>query len=153
MKLSYGIHSTPFGQCLIVLNEGKICKLSFEEHPDLDEEMIRDQKGTKKLVEEIFSNRSASAELHLEGTEFQLQVWEALMQIPRGTTTYYQEIAKRIGKPKAVRAVASAIANNPIAYIVPCHRVIRKSGHIHKYRWGADLKKALLNWERFEQPV
>jgi len=83
----------------------------------------------------------------MQGTQFQMDVWQALKDIPLGTTCSYENIAQKIGKPKAVRAVASSIAKNKIAFLIPCHRVIRKSGVLGGYRWGCTIKKALLAWE------
>ena len=77
-----------------------------------------------------------------------MKVWNELRNIPFGTTVSYQEVAKRIGEPKAVRAVASAIAENPVAMLIPCHRVIHSDGTIGEYHWGRDLKKKLIEWER-----
>ena len=85
--------------------------------------------------------------LQIKGTNFQINVWKALLNIPKGFITSYQDIAAYIGHPKAFRAVASAIAINPVAYLIPCHRVIAKSGKIHQYRWGSARKKALIGWE------
>ncbi len=82
------------------------------------------------------------------GTEFQVQVWQALRQVPPGQTVSYAELAARLGKPEAVRAVASACAANPLAVVVPCHRVIRSDGALSGYRWGAERKQSLLNRER-----
>ena len=85
--------------------------------------------------------------LLLKGTNFQINVWRALLNIPEGCVLSYQDIASHIGRPNAFRAVANAIAINPVAYLIPCHRVIAKSGKIHQYRWGSARKKALLGWE------
>lgn len=87
-------------------------------------------------------------ELCLRGTPFQLKVWAALTEIPLGSTTTYSEIAERIGKPEAVRAVATAIASNKIAMLIPCHRVIRRDGSISGFRWGIRRKKQMLDWEK-----
>ena len=85
--------------------------------------------------------------LQIKGTNFQINVWKALLNIPKGCVVSYQDIASYIGRPKAFRAVANAIAINPVAYLIPCHRVIAKSGKIHQYRWGAYRKKAMIGWE------
>jgi AraC family transcriptional regulator of adaptative response/methylated-DNA-[protein]-cysteine methyltransferase len=81
------------------------------------------------------------------GTNFQIKVWEALLRIPPGSVVSYEDIARRIRAPRAVRAVANAVAHNPVAWLIPCHRVIRKSGALGGYRWGETRKKALLAWE------
>lgn len=86
--------------------------------------------------------------LDLRGTDFQLRVWRELLNIPFGSTATYRQVAERIGEPKAVRAVATAIAQNPVAMLVPCHRVIHSDGTLGEYHWGRDLKKMLLQWEK-----
>ena len=90
--------------------------------------------------------------LHLKGTNFQINVWKALLRIPAGWVVSYQDIAVYLGQPKAFRAVAGAVALNPVGYLIPCHRVIAKSGHIHGYRWGSVRKKALVGWEAARLP-
>jgi AraC family transcriptional regulator of adaptative response/methylated-DNA-[protein]-cysteine methyltransferase len=103
------------------------------------------------VVKKIFDQDQAKPDrpfnLHLKGTNFQINVWKALLRIPEGWVACYQDIAAYIGRPKALRAVAGAIAVNPVAYLIPCHRVIAKSGKIHQYRWGAARKKAMFAWE------
>ena len=113
--------------------------------------LMRDDK-LKKLGAEIAAlwsgkKKSLSVPLVLTGTGFQMLVWSELLKIKKGTTLTYQEIAKKIGKPKAVRAVGSAVGSNPITLIVPCHRVLSKSGTKLKFGWGPDVKKKLLNAE------
>jgi AraC family transcriptional regulator of adaptative response/methylated-DNA-[protein]-cysteine methyltransferase len=85
--------------------------------------------------------------VHLQGTNFQINVWKALLRIPEGWVVSYGDIAAYLGKPTAFRAVANAVALNPVGYLIPCHRVIAKSGSIHRYRWGSVRKKAILGWE------
>jgi AraC family transcriptional regulator of adaptative response/methylated-DNA-[protein]-cysteine methyltransferase len=85
--------------------------------------------------------------LYLRGTNFQLKVWEALLDVPAGGVTTYEQVAAQIGKPKALRAVGTAVGHNPIAVLIPCHRVIRKMGEFGNYRYGPARKKALLGWE------
>jgi AraC family transcriptional regulator of adaptative response/methylated-DNA-[protein]-cysteine methyltransferase len=108
--------------------------------------MTEDHRSTESLVEPIFDlgYRGKPLSVHLRGTNFQLKVWEALLQIPAGTVTTYEGIASRIGKPNAMRAVGTAIGHNPIAVLIPCHRVIRKVGEFGNYRYGALRKKAIL---------
>jgi AraC family transcriptional regulator of adaptative response/methylated-DNA-[protein]-cysteine methyltransferase len=108
--------------------------------------MIEDYKATAPLVTRIFSDHKTGSalQLHLRGTNFQIKVWEALLNIPTGTVTTYEQIALNIGKPRAIRAVGSAVGDNPIAYLIPCHRVIRKSGEFGNYMWGSARKKAIL---------
>jgi AraC family transcriptional regulator of adaptative response/methylated-DNA-[protein]-cysteine methyltransferase len=98
-------------------------------------------------LSDLFSTSPQPVQLHLKGTNFQIQVWQALLRIPAGRVVAYSDISKAIGDPQATRAVASAIAQNPVAYIIPCHRVINKVGQIHNYRWGSERKKAMVGWE------
>jgi AraC family transcriptional regulator of adaptative response/methylated-DNA-[protein]-cysteine methyltransferase len=144
---------------LIGLTEHGICHLGFVQTTEGDAidnlvaewkeaKMIEDYRSTAALVEPIFalrfSDRIKPLNLHLRGTNFQIKVWEALLQILAGTVTTYEGLAQRIGQPNASRAVGSAVGHNPIAVLIPCHRVIRKVGDFGNYRYGAQRKKALL---------
>ena len=159
VTIRYGIHPTPFGKCLIATTDRGICHLSFVQTSEGDAidqlvsdwkqaEMIEDHRSTVSLIQPIFdlryNHRGKSLNVHLRGTNFQLKVWEALLQIPAGEVTTYAGIASRIGNPGATRAVGTAIGHNPIAVLIPCHRVIRKAGEFGNYRYGALRKKALL---------
>ncbi|HLG93905.1 MAG TPA: methylated-DNA--[protein]-cysteine S-methyltransferase [candidate division Zixibacteria bacterium] len=163
LKISYGIHPSPFGECLLAVTERGICGLSFieKENPRKairyqqskwpEAKLVKKPAATKPYVEKIFSspagNGAPKLNLFLQGTNFQIKVWEALLKIPAGCIASYEEVAARIGKPTASRAVGSAVANNYIAYLIPCHRVIQKIGAFGNYRWGAPRKKAMLVWE------
>ena len=161
VTIRYGIHASPFGPCLVATTERGICHLGFvqtSEGDAIDElvkewsqaTMIEDYKSTAPLIEPIFdlSQRGReSLRLHLRGTNFQIKVWEALLQIPQGTVTTYEGIATRIGNPSALRAVGTAVGHNPIAVLIPCHRVLRKDGAFGNYRYGSARKKALLAYE------
>jgi AraC family transcriptional regulator of adaptative response/methylated-DNA-[protein]-cysteine methyltransferase len=159
VTIRYGIHLTPFGKCLIGITEHGICHLGFVQTSEGDAidtlvsewkeaTMIEDYRSTAAFVGPIFDlrydTRIKPLNLHLRGTNFQLKVWEALLQIPAGTVTTYEGLAQRIGQPSASRAVGSAVGHNPIAVLIPCHRVIRKVGDFGNYRYGASRKKALL---------
>lgn len=159
VTIRYGIHPTPFGKALIATTERGICHLSFVQTSEGDAidqlvldwkqaSMIEDHKSTVPLIEPIFdlryNHRGKPLNVHLRGTNFQLKVWEALLQIPAGEVTTYAGIASRIGNPSATRAVGTAVGHNPIAVLIPCHRVIRKIGEFGNYRYGALRKKALL---------
>lgn len=159
VTIRYGIHLTPFGKCLIGLTERGICYLGFVQGSEgeaidnlvndwTEAKMIEDYRSTASLVGPIFdlrfNTRIKPLTLHLRGTNFQLKVWEALLQIPAGSVSTYEGIASRIGNPNALRAVGTAVGHNPIAVLIPCHRVIRKAGEFGKYRYGALRKKALL---------
>ncbi|MGB8983504.1 MAG: methylated-DNA--[protein]-cysteine S-methyltransferase [Anaerolineales bacterium] len=159
VTIRYGVHPTPFGKCVIATTERGICHLSFVQTSEGDAidqlvadwqqaRMIEDYRSTAGLIEPIFdlrySSRGKPLNIHLRGTNFQLKVWEALLQVPAGAVTTYEGIATRIGKPRATRAVGTAVGHNPIAVLIPCHRVIRKVGDFGNYRYGALRKKALL---------
>lgn len=157
LTIRYGIHPTPFGKCLIATTERGICHLGFVEGGEgtsIDHladhwkqaVMIEDYQATAPLVTRIFSSGMPDTplKLHLRGTNFQIKVWEALLNIPAGAVTTYEHIAAQIGRPKAVRAVGTAVGDNPIAYLIPCHRVIRKSGEFGNYMYGSARKKAIL---------
>lgn len=159
VTIRYGIHLTPFGKCLIGMTERGICHLGFVQTSEGDAldslvagwkeaRMIEDYRTTAALVGPIFdlrfSARIKPLTLHLRGTNFQLKVWEALLQIPTGAVTTYEGLAQRIGQPSASRAVGTAVGHNPIAVLIPCHRVIRKVGDFGNYRYGPLRKKALL---------
>ncbi len=167
LAVRYGVHPSPFGECLIAETDRGICNLMFlnpaNETAALQQlrrqwknaNIVKNQPATERYVEQIFDLQKGLQEspLHLllKGTNFQIKVWEALLQVPRGAVVTYTDIAQMIDKPKAVRAVANAIANNPIAYLIPCHRVIQKGGNFHNYRWGAARKKAILFHESVDQ--
>ncbi len=157
LTIRYGLHHTPFGKCLIATTERGICHLGFvdgSEGKAIDglaahwqhASMLEDYTTTAPLVNRIFLDPEADSplKLHLRGTNFQIKVWEALLNIPTGALTTYEHIAARIGNPRAVRAVGSAVGDNPIAYLIPCHRVIRKSGEFGNYLYGSARKKAIL---------
>jgi AraC family transcriptional regulator of adaptative response/methylated-DNA-[protein]-cysteine methyltransferase len=161
LTLRYGIHASPFGPCLVAVTERGICHLGFIQTSEGDAidnlvsewrqtKMIEDYRTTAPLIEPIFdlSQRGKeSLRLHLRGTNFQIKVWEALLTIPAGAATTYERIAAQIGKPSALRAVGTAVGHNPIAVLIPCHRVLRKDGEFGNYRYGTARKKALLGWE------
>lgn len=168
IRIDYGIHATPFGDALIATTARGLCALSFlnggGSTAAIDDlharwraaELTENPSITSTLVEQIFPQQDAAASrdnthrplnLHVQGTNFQVKVWEALLKIPAGSVSSYDQIAHRIGQPTAARAVGGAISANPVAYLIPCHRVIRKSGAVNDYRWGATRKKAMIGWE------
>jgi AraC family transcriptional regulator of adaptative response/methylated-DNA-[protein]-cysteine methyltransferase len=162
LKIYYGFHITPFGDCFIAVTERGICAMAFVDEITKGHQLILlrkkwhfasielNQKITESYIYHIFSPRQSTLKkmpLMVQGTNFQLKVWEALLAIPQGAVTTYQQIANSIGNPKAVRAVGTAVGDNPIAYLIPCHRVIRKEGILGEYRWGNLRKKALIGWE------
>jgi AraC family transcriptional regulator of adaptative response/methylated-DNA-[protein]-cysteine methyltransferase len=154
---SFGFHSTPFGECCIAFSNDGIFALTFPEnresaYADLDQRFPEtnfrqnDEKASR-LVRQIFE-MGEKPRIHPIGTEFQLSIWNALQQVPKGQTCTYAEIAENIGRPKAVRAVGTAIGANPIAFLIPCHRVIRTDGSLGGFRWGVECKKRMLEWEK-----
>jgi AraC family transcriptional regulator of adaptative response/methylated-DNA-[protein]-cysteine methyltransferase len=163
LTISYGVHSSPFGECLLATTDRGICSLSFitgsghnravrqlkTKWPKAN--LRENARLTKPYVDRIFSaeKKRGTQELNLllHGTNFQIKVWQALLKIPSGHAISYDDLAKAIGNPAASRAVGNAVANNPIAYVIPCHRVIRKIGVIGDYRWGSARKKAIFAWE------
>ena len=168
VTIRYGLHASPFGKCLIAVTERGICHLGFVQTSEGDAidrlvsewkqaRMIEDYRSTAPLIEPIFDLRDSShgkpLNVHLRGTNFQLKVWEALLQVPVGAVTTYEGIASHIGKPGATRAVGTAVGHNPIAVLIPCHRVIRKVGGFGNYRYGALRKKALLAREFARESV
>lgn len=158
LTIRYGIHPTPFGECLIGLTERGICHLGFVQGTEGEAidalvsewqkaRMIEDHAATAPLIEPIFDmsrRKGHPLRLYVQGTNFQLKVWEALLRIPPGQVTTYGHIASRIGHPAATRAVGSAVGHNPVAVLIPCHRVIRRLGEFGNYRYGAARKLALL---------
>lgn len=160
LVIYYGFHDSPFGECLLAKTERGICALSFVNPENKAQELAdfynkwssahleEDASKTQALFEQIFSKgEKGEINIFVQGTNFQLKVWEALLRIPTGALSTYGHIAEKVKSPKAVRAVGTAIGKNPIAYLIPCHRVIRKEGKLGQYRWGSDRKKALVGWE------
>lgn len=163
ININYGFHHTPFGQALVGITDRGICWLSFLSTADQKAELEKmkshwfnsvfrqDQPLTEPIITNIFSDRKHSIlpKLHVlvKGTNFQVKVWEALLRLPIGSLTTYQQIASDIGNPKALQAVGSAVGANHIAYLIPCHRVIRKDGIPGEYRWNSVRKKSIIGWE------
>ena len=163
--ISYGVHPSPFGPCFIGQTERGICALGFADDHRSDAQAVRaefehrwpaarfreDRAATEAIVARIFDGGRATAaeplRLALCGTNFQLKVWEALLRIPPGRITSYHALAQALGLPRSARAVGGAVAANPISYLIPCHRVIRRSGRISNYEWGPARKRVMLGWE------
>lgn len=159
----YGFHPSPFGECLVAVTDRGISNMVFVQDGERENALLNlksewpaaeireDIAGTKFVVDEmmtLFQGQALSpTRLYLSGTNFQIKVWQALLQIPPGTVVSYKQVAIQIGMPGAERAVGNAISRNPIPVLIPCHRVIRKSGEFGNYRWGSIRKKALLGWE------
>lgn len=164
LTINYSLAESPFGQLLVASTPKGVCKMIFE---DDEEKAIKDLKSDfpnatlhqkLDLFQQnalfIFQNdwsRLGEIKLHLKGTDFQLKVWEALLQIPMGKLSTYGTIADQIGKPNASRAVGTAIGSNPVAFLIPCHRVIQSTGHLGGYMWGSVRKTAIIGWESAKQ--
>jgi AraC family transcriptional regulator of adaptative response/methylated-DNA-[protein]-cysteine methyltransferase len=163
ITIRYGFHPSPFGECLLANTDRGICGLYFVKNGDrksvLSEfasnwenaTLVEDPKAGDSLVPQIFNSaldrNSAPLHLILKGTNFQIKVWEALIKIPFGSVVSYENVAAQIGQPKATRAVGTAVGKNPISFIIPCHRVIRKTADFGNYGGGPARKKAILGWE------
>ncbi len=159
-EIEWGICETPVGKILIATSPNGIVHLSFFETDEAAsfEQLTRDwpnaslsrnDRLSTELALQIFKSKTSTPpKLDLHGTEFQIRVWKALLEIPRGKTTTYSQLAKRIGKPKAARAVGNAVGKNRIAYLIPCHRVIREDGSLGGFRWGSNCKAKLLAHEK-----
>ncbi|WP_372366482.1 bifunctional transcriptional activator/DNA repair enzyme AdaA [Candidatus Uabimicrobium sp. HlEnr_7] len=154
LDIIHGRCLTIFGMCYLAMTDRGVCEIHFECSNFVEylharwsaANLIENNDEVKLVIDKIFSGEG-SIHLLLRGTNFQVKIWEALLRIPSGKVVCYSDIAKYIGNEKAVRAVGSAIAKNPIAFLIPCHRVIRKLGHFNDYRWGKVRKKAILGWE------
>ena len=172
LTIRIGFHDSPFGECLIAVTDRGICGLSFVLDGDragalaeLDGHwpgatFVEDQRATQLTVRKVFAawtgDRTQPApavgadvsptplSLLVRGTNFQVRVWQALLRIPPGAVATYEDVASIVGRAGATRAVGSAIARNPVAYLIPCHRVIRKTGAFGGYHWGSARKVALL---------
>jgi len=161
LEIAYGVHPSPFGSCLIGASARGVCWLGFAQDGDAGLERLaarwsgarlrRDQAVTAPLARAAFGDGSLA--LHLRGTNFQIKVWEALLRIPPGAAVAYGDVAAAIGRPGAARAVAAAVGANPVAFLVPCHRVIRSTGPFHGYAWGPERKRAILAWESARHEV
>jgi len=161
ITIDYGVHPTPFGQCVIGLTDRGLCGFLFVK--DNAEQTLHalqrnwknakfrnDDQRTKAVCREIFSASGTPGQplcALIKGTSFQIKVWEALLNIPMGEIVSYQFVAENIDQPKSTRAVANAIASNPLHYLIPCHRVIQSNGMPGGYRAGPLRKKILLGWE------
>lgn len=169
LAISWGVHPTPFGRSLIAASHRGMVSLHFlpprteqaallEIEKKWPEAQIRKRpRETARLAETVFSfsgaETPAPVHLHVRGTNFQIRVWEALLKIPLGKAVTYEDIAWHIGMPAAARAVGNAVGANPIPFLIPCHRVIRKTGVFGNYGSGPARKKAMLGWESAQVPT
>lgn len=164
LELSYSVFDSPFGKYVLGAINGKIALLHFLNDEEVPESILAaawpeaslkyNPDEVMSLADQIFPSASTTGQLDtkplqllLRGSSFQLKVWEALLKIPEGRLVSYDQIATAIGQPSASRAVGTAIGSNPIGYLIPCHRVIKKTGLFGGYRWGTERKQAMLGWE------
>ena len=161
LRIEWGFAETPFGLCSLGWNSRGICHLAFHDGPEKSglpvqlrqdwprAEFFRNDRAARRLAKTIFNSnaRSTTLKAFVHGTPFQLKVWRALLRIPEGCVASYGWIARAVGDRNASRAVGSACGSNPVAWLIPCHRVIRETGIIQGYRWGKTRKSTLLAWE------
>ncbi len=163
LTISYGFHPSPFGRALVMATPRGLAGLAFadpgEEKAALADmtarwpkaSYVEDTARTAALARRIFERQCWRPEQPLRvvliGTDFEVRVWETLLKVPMGRVTTYSDVATKLAKPTAARAVGAAVGRNPISFVVPCHRVIGKSGHLTGYHWGLTRKRAILGWE------
>jgi AraC family transcriptional regulator, regulatory protein of adaptative response / methylated-DNA-[protein]-cysteine methyltransferase len=168
MDIRYGVAETPFGLAFIATSDRGICQLGFLENSDCADELERLEKSwhearliendadIRRLAKSIFSHEGGTnrpLSLLVSGTNFQINVWRALLNIPEGKLVSYAQVADVIGRSDAVRAVGNAVGANPVAFLIPCHRVIHSSGKLDGYRWGGTRKRALVAWESADPDI
>lgn len=158
LRIRWGWHDSPFGPALVMGTERGICGIGFAADVGAEAVMtemiarwpradfVEDPVALEPWARAAFGE-GGEAPVHLIGAPFQIKVWEALLRVPAGHVTTYSDIATAIGNPRAVRAVGTALGKNPVAWLIPCHRALRKSGAIGGYHWGLPVKRAMLAWE------
>lgn len=163
MTLRYGRHASPFGTAIVIASERGLAGLAFADPGEEDTALadmqrrwpraayVEDCAATGVLARRIFDPSQWSSDRPLRvvliGTDFEVRVWETLLTIPMGRAATYSDIAARLGRPKAARAVGAAVGRNPVSFVVPCHRVLGKGGALTGYHWGVTRKQAMLGWE------
>lgn len=160
LAINFSFADSPFGEVIVASTSKGICNLAFSEDRNRSLKSLKDQFPNAQfsqyldLIQQnalfIFTHdwgKLNEIKMHLKGTAFKLKVWETLIRIPQGSVTNYGSIAKQIDKPNASRAVGSAVGDNPVAYLIPCHRVIQSTGQIGEYHWGSNRKTAMIGWE------
>ena len=163
LNIQYGFHDCPFGRALILITSEGLAGLAFADHgkeksalADMtarwpEATYVESQQATAAYAKRIFESERWKPDQPLKivfiGSDFEIRVWETILRIPFGKASTYSDIACHIGKPKAARAVGSAVGKNPISFVVPCHRVLEKSGGLGGYHWGLTRKRAILGWE------
>lgn len=169
LTIEYAVHDTPFGKTFIATTFRGICSFAFLEHAEIDVHLTtlhkkwpyamvhENRQRTLAVIRAMFCGEKISdrpVSLHVSGTNFQISVWKALLQIPPAKVASYSQVATAIGHPNSARAVGLAVGANPVALLIPCHRVIQQSGKLGGYHWGETRKQAIHVWEsaRYEPP-
>lgn len=160
LSINYSFAESPFGNILVASTAKGICSMSFYDTEESGLQALQQQFPQAAYSPKLDAFQQAALyifqkdwselqqiRLHLKGTPFQLKVWETLLKIPMGRVSTYDRIARRVERPGAARAVGTAVGSNPVAYIIPCHRVIRASGKLEGYAWGTTRKTAMIGWE------
>ncbi len=164
LEIFYGFHPSPFGTALLMATDRGLCGLGFCDGEDGGKEALPDMtrrwpaatftespERTEPMLATIFAPAKSGGKplnVVMIGTDFEVRVWDALVKIPAGRACTYSDIAKHLGQPKASRAVGAAVGRNPISFVVPCHRVLGKSGDLTGYHWGLTRKRAIIGWEK-----
>lgn len=162
IEIVYGVAETPFGFAFVANSKRGVCRLAFLGNEDPSDEvrrleaiwskasLVENPDAIRKISDAVFSNtRKPDRPLSLlvSGTNFQINVWRALLNVPSGSVISYAQLASGIGRPGSARAVGNAVGANPVAFLIPCHRVIHASGKLDGYRWGSTRKRAMIAWE------
>jgi AraC family transcriptional regulator of adaptative response/methylated-DNA-[protein]-cysteine methyltransferase len=162
MEIRYSVIGGPFGDAFIAVTPRGICKLSFLSNNNIEQQivdlnaqwpaakLVNQASETTRMVEALFAGKqtiNGPLSLYVKGTNFQINVWRALLQIEPGCINSYAQVAAAVGKPRAYRAVGTAIGSNQVAFFIPCHRVLQQSGQIGGYLWGETRKHAIHAWE------
>lgn len=160
LTIYYNFEKSPFGDIIIASTKKGVCYLAFYDNEEkaIEDMKVRYPKADIHQKTDIFQenalaifqskqNSPKEIKLHVKGTDFQLKIWKKLLEIPMGSLSTYSSIAQQIDQPQAIRAVGTAVGANPVAFIIPCHRVRRSSGGMGGYMWGIDRKKAIIAWE------
>jgi AraC family transcriptional regulator of adaptative response/methylated-DNA-[protein]-cysteine methyltransferase len=162
LTIEYAVHDTPFGKAFIAITPRGICIFSFLENTEIDQHLTglykkwpratvqENRRRTLAVIKAMFGGEKRldrPLSLYVTGTNFQISVWKALLQIPPATVASYSQVANAIGHPSSARAVGLAVGANPVAFLIPCHRVILQSGKLGGYHWGETRKQAIHAWE------
>ena len=166
LNINYSFADSPFGEVIVASTAKGICHLAFSDDKEEALQILISEFPKANFSQQLDTiqqnalflfthdwNKIPQIKLHLKGTDFQLKVWETLIRIPEGAVASYGKVAQAIGNPKASRAVGTAIGDNPVAYLIPCHRVIQASGAMGGYHWGSGRKLAMLGWEAAQVEV